>query len=105
MADQTAADEDIEKGLISAVLIIIIVSIINPKSNRIADKPLFKLDSGSSLFVDKLSSRCVTISFHRNWKYTGSCQRRSNARKVGCVAIAREARVDGARYWRERMND
>src|SRR5579863_1077117 len=97
IAVHTAADEDIAKGLISAILAIIIVRIVSVSQTR-PNKPFFEFDSSSSLLVDKLSSRRVTMSFHRNWKYTGNCQRRSNAKKVGCVAIARVARSDGARY-------
>jgi hypothetical protein len=96
IAAHTATDEDIAKGPTSAILTII-VRVVTASQTRL-NKPFLKLDSGSSLLVDKLSSRRITMSFHRNWKYTGNCQRRSNAKKVGCVAIARVARLDGAIY-------
>lgn len=49
------------------------------------------------------SSSAPTISFHRSWKYTGSCQRRSKARYVGWRRIATTSSTEGARISSERI--
>lgn len=85
IADHTADVEDITNGAISAVRVVVTVTIDQLRLR--GDQPFFKFDSGSSLRMDKASSRRVTISFHRSWKYTGNCHRRSNDTNVGCVTI------------------
>ena len=94
IADHTAAIEAITNGAISAVRVVVTLATILILGLK-DDQPFFKFDSGSGLRLDKASSRRITISFHRNWKYTGSRHRRSNDRNVGCVNITRIARAEG----------
>ena len=76
-------------------------STISSKLLRKIDKriPLFR----SSFVAASASSSLATISFHRSWKYTGSCQRLSKDANTMCCRIAWTDWTEGAKNSRARM--